>query len=208
MLLLNYGIDLGALGYRHAGTAILKLNDTTKNLRLFTLPNTFDQIKWFDNKIVSAKFDTIPFVRIGKSSTYEDTIVNGVKVKVSSYDYIEPNTKQVIEHREKSPNGQFELVAYRYIKNEQNLNFIHISVISTGGQIPKYGNYLIADMHSDYVLNGTWDKDNMLIFYSNNRYADEVQYFLVQSRPNINYRLITDNKTYGGKYRWIEQSGR
>jgi hypothetical protein len=47
MLLLNYGVDLGATGYGRAGTAILKLSDT---------------------------------------------IINGVTVRVSSYDYIEPNS--------------------------------------------------------------------------------------------------------------------
>lgn len=36
MLLLNYGIDLGATGYGQEGTAILKTQDTSKNLRLFT----------------------------------------------------------------------------------------------------------------------------------------------------------------------------
>ena len=208
MLVLNYGIDLGAFGYGQAGTAILKLNDTIKNLRLFTLPNTFDRIKWIDNKTVSAKFDTIPFIRKGKTSSYNDTIINGITVKISSYDFIEPNAKQKIEHRETSPNGQHEFIAYRYIKDEHNLNFIHISVITTGGQIPKYGNYIIADMQSDYVFNGTWDKDNSLIFYSNNLYVDMVQYYLVHNRPNIKYKVVNDDKTYSSKYRWTGQSSR
>ena len=78
MLLLNYGIDLGAFGYGQAGTAILKLADTAKNLRLFTLPNTFDRLKWIDNKTISAQFDTIPFVRHGKPSTFRDTIINDI----------------------------------------------------------------------------------------------------------------------------------
>lgn len=208
MLLLNYGVDLGATGYGRAGTAILKLIDTTKNLRLFTLPNTFDRVKWIDNQTVSAKFDTIPLIRDGKSSPLKDTIINGVTVRVSSYDYIEPNSKQIIEHRETSPNGQHELIAYRYINDEHNLNFIHISVISTGGQISKYGNYIIADSQSDYVLNGTWDKDNNLIFYSNKLYADMVQYYLVHNRPNIKYKVVIDDKAYSSKYRWTGQSSR
>ena len=36
MLLINYSLDLGAFGYGQAGTAILKLSDTTKNLRDFS----------------------------------------------------------------------------------------------------------------------------------------------------------------------------
>ena len=208
MLLISYGIDLGAFGYGQAGTAFLKLSDTTKNFRQFTLLNSFDRIKWIDNKTVSAKFDTIPLIRNGKTSSYNDTIINGITVKISSYDFIEPNSKQIIEHREISPNGQYELVAYRYVNDEHNLNFIHLSIITPGGQIPKYGNYFIADIHSDYVLNGTWDKDNTLIFFSNNQYADMVQYYFVQNRPDIKYKVINDDKTYSAKYLWVGQSSR
>lgn len=208
MLLLNYGIDQGAFGYGHAGTAVLKLSDTTKNLRLFTLPNSFNRVKWVDNKTVSAKYDTIPFVRSGEQTNSKDTEINGIKVIVSSYDYIEPTAQQIVEYRETSPNGKYELVAYRYMNDKHNLNFIHVSIIPAGGQIPKYGNYLIADMQSDYVLNGKWDKDNSLIFYSNNLYADMVQYYLVRNRPTIKYKVINDDKRYSSKYRWTGQSSR
>ena len=208
MLLLSYGIDQGAFGTGNAGTAVLKLSDTSKNLRLFTLSNSFDRLHWLDNKTISAKYDTIPFVRSGEPSNFKDLEVNGVKVRVSSYDYIEPNSKQIIEHQETSPNGKYELVAYRYMNDIHNLNFIHVSVIPAGRQIPKYGNYLIADMQSDYVLNGKWDNDNTLLFYSNNLYADMVQYYLVHDHPDIKYKVINDDKAYNSKYRWVGQSSR
>lgn len=208
MLLLNYGIDQGALGYGHAGTAVLKLSDTTKNLRLFTIPNSFNRVQWIDNVTVSAKYDTIPFIRSGEQPNFKDTEINGIKVIVSSYDYIEPNAEQRVEHRETSPNGKYDLVAYRYLNDRHNLNFIHVSVIPAGGQIPKYGNYLIADMQADYALNGKWDTDNSLIFFSNNLYADMVQYYLVHDHLNIKYKIINDDKTYSSKYRWTGQSSR
>lgn len=208
MILLNYGIDQGAYGYGHAGTVVLKLTDTAKNLRQFTLANNLDRFKWLDNKTVSAKFNIIPSIRSGEPSNLNDTVINGVAIKISSYDFIEPNAKRIIEHRQTSPNGQYELLAYRYISDQHNLNFIHVSVIPTGGQIPKYGNYLIADTHSDYVLNGTWDKDNTLIFYSNNHYADMVQYYFVHNRPNIKCKVINDDKIYKSKYFWTRQGSR
>ena len=65
MILLNYGIDQGAFGYGHAGTAVLKLSDTTHNLRQFTLSNSLDHFKWLDDKTISAKFDIMPSIRIG-----------------------------------------------------------------------------------------------------------------------------------------------
>ena len=208
MLLLSYGIDQGALGTGNAGTAVLKLSDTTKNLRLFTLSNSFNRFQWLDNTTVSAKYDTIPFVRSGEPSNFKDTAVNGVEIKVSSYDYIEPNSNRIIEHQETSPSGQYELVAYRYVRDIHNLNFIHVSIIPRGQKIPKYGNYLIADMHSDYILNGKWDNNNSLIFYSNNLYADMIQYYLVHNRPAIKYKVVNDDKTFSSKYRWTGQSSR
>ena len=208
MILLNYGINHGAFGYGHAGTAVLKLADTTKNLRQYTIAYNLDRFKWLDSKTVSAKFDIIPLIRNGKTSNPTDTMVNGVTIKISSYDYIEPNAKQIIESRQISPNGKHELVAYRYINDDYNLNFIHISIIAAGRQVPKYGNYFIGDMSSDFILNGTWDKDNSLIFYSNNLYADMIQYYFVHNHEDINYKIVTDDKTYSSKYLWRRQSSR
>ena len=207
MLLINYGLDLGAFGYGQSGTAILKLSDTTKNLRDFSLPNTLTRLKWLDNQTISAQFDILPSLRTGEKISLTDKEINGVKVKVSALDYIDKDDHLEIEHRELSPDGQFELVVYRYLKDRSNLNFIHISVISAGGQIPKYGNYLIADMQSDYVLNGTWTEKNELKFYSNSLYSDLIQYYLVNGREKIKYEIITDDKEYGSKHRWIKKSG-
>ena len=207
MLLINYSLDLGAFGYGQAGTAILKLSDTTKNLRDFSLPNTLTKVKWLDNQNISAQFDILTSLRTGEKIEFKDEEINNVKIKVSALDYIDKEDHLEIEHKETSPNGQFELVAYRYLKDRSNLNFIHISIIPVGGQIPKYGNYLIADMQSDYVMYGTWNKNNELEFYSNTQYSDLVQYYLVDSRPKVDYRIVTDDKKYGSKYRWTEKSG-
>ena len=207
MLLINYSLDLGAFGYGQSGTAILKLSDTTKNLRDFSLPNTLTRLKWLDNQTISAQFDILPSLRSGEKITLTDQEINGVKIKVSALDYIDKDDHLEVEHRELAPNGQFELVAYRYLKDRSNLNFIHISIIPVGGQIPKYGNYLIADMQSDYVLNGTWTEKNELKFYSNSQYSDLIQYYLVKDREEIKYEIVTDDKEYGSKYRWTKKSG-
>jgi hypothetical protein len=207
MLLISYSIDLGALGYGQTGTAILSLSDTTKNLREFTIPNTLTKVKWIDNKTISAHFDIIPSLRIGEKVELKDIEVNGIEVKVSAFDYIDKDYYLEIEHREVSPNGQFELIAYRYLRDRRNLNFIHISIIPTGEQIPKYGNYLIADMQSDYVLYGTWTEKNELEFFSNSLYSDLIQYYLVTDRPKFNYKIVTDDNKYGNKYRWTKKSG-
>ena len=71
MILLNYGINHGAFGYGHAGTAVLKLADTTKNLRQYTIAYNLDRFKWLDSKTVSAKFDIIPFLRCRCSNNHK-----------------------------------------------------------------------------------------------------------------------------------------
>lgn len=207
MVLINYSLDLGAFGYGQSGTAILRLEDTTKNLRNFSIPNTLTKVKWIDNQNISAHFDILPSLRTGEKITLTGKEINGVKIKVSALDYIEKDDHLKIEYQQLAPNGKFELVAYRYFKDWENLKFIHISVIRAGEQIPKYGNYFIADIQSDYIFYGAWTKENELDFYTNSRYSDLVQYYLVDSRPKIKYNLIIDDEKYGSKYRWNEKSG-
>jgi hypothetical protein len=205
MMILNYGIDIGAYGMSLDRSAILMMTDTTQNLTDFELPlRRYARINWIDNRTIDAKIDIIPSLKSGQQIVLKDIVVNGVNVKESPYDYMEPGSKMVIEHREISPNGKYELVAYRYFVDTRNINFIHVSVIEAGKQIPKYGNYLIGDSHSDYVLNGNWDKDNTLIFFTQKFYEEMIPYALVRNRPNIRYRVISDDETYGSKYRWYQ----
>lgn len=205
MLILNYSIDIGAFGYGKGGEAVLKTSDMSKNLKLFNLPDNLIRVKWVDNKTISARIDIIPSIRSGKDIEIRDTEVNGINVRVSPFDYIESGFHLQIEHREISPNRHLELVAYRYLKDRTALNFIHVSVIKKGGAIPKYGNYFIADMQSDRILNGTWSKENTLMFYSNSMYAQEIPYFLVHNRPDIKFEIITDDARYGRKYLWMKK---
>ncbi len=203
-MLLNYGIDLGATGYGRYGTAILNLADSTKNLRLYTLSNSYTNVKWLSNQKVSAQREIIPFLKSGETPDLSPQKINGVDLEVSAYDFIEPHYHREIEHQEVSPNGQYELVAYRYLPNRDSLNFIHVSIIEKGGQIPKYGNYLIGEPHFDYVLYGKWSSSNQLIFYANYIGKDMVGYCLVKNRPNIPYTLITNDSTYENKSHWRE----
>lgn len=207
MLLINYSIDLGAFGYGQSGTAILKLSDTTKNLRQFSLPSTLTRVKWLDNKNISAQFDILPYLRSGEKIIIKDKVINGVRIRISELDYIfNKNNKPEIEHREISPNGQLELVAYRYANDVSGYNIIHISIIPAGGQIPRYGNFLISDKESDYIFYGKWTKDNELTFFSNSKYSELIQYYLVKSRPEVKYKIIVDDKKYGDKYMWTEKA--
>jgi hypothetical protein len=202
MLILDYKLDIGALGYSDGGTAVLRTSDLAKDLTQFSLPDNLQQAKWIDNETISARIDVIPYIRNDEEPPIRDIEVNGVKVKVAPYDHIEDEFHMETEHREASPDGKYELVAYRYCKDRSSLNFIHISVIQKGEKVPKYGNYYIADMSSDRILYGGWTKDNTLVFYSNSMYADHAKYFFVRNRPNIKCEIIADDKRFAAKYRW------
>lgn len=199
-LILNYGIDLGALGYGRAGTAVLKMNDTLKDLRQFTLANTLTEVRWTNVNTVSAKFDIIPSIRMGENLSLKDTSVNGIHLLISPKN--DASDSLVIEHRETSPNGKYELIAYRYIRERDNISPIHVSIIPAGANIPKYGNYYIGERESDYVLGGSWSKENNVIFYSNNQFDGMIEYYFVQNRPAVKYSVIVNDSKYGGKYLW------
>ena len=205
MILMNYGVDLGALGYGRAGTAVLRLSDTAKNLRDFTIKDELIKVHWKNNDTISGKVDILPFIRKDKDYEIKNQKINGIIIHVEPYDYIESDFERKVECRKMSPNGKYELVAYRYIKFQQDLKFIHVSVIETGQKIPIYGNFLIADRQSDYVFDGEWSSNNTLIFYTNDLYYDLVQYKIVESRPDIDYELKLDNERFRSKYRWTKK---
>ncbi|MEN8250296.1 MAG: hypothetical protein ABFS32_15285 [Bacteroidota bacterium] len=202
-VILNYGIDLGAFGYGRAGKAVLTSIDSTVDLKNFTIQGNLIKVRWKNQDTISAKLDVIPYLRENKKYKIKNQTINGIEIEVQPYDYIEPGFKRIIECREVSPDEKHELIAYRYMKENGGLNFIHVSIIETGQEIPKYGNFLIADMQSDYVFDGEWIFENKLAFYTNELYADLVQYFFVKDRPGIEYELRIDNERFSSKYRWI-----
>ncbi len=202
MLILTYSVDIGAFGYGNGGKAVLKPSDMSKNLKEFDLPPKLIQVKWINNKTISAGIDIIPSIRSGEKIEISDTEVNGIKIRVSAVDFIQETSHLQIEYRETSPDGRYELVAYRYYF-ESDMSFIHVSVIKKGESIPKYGNFFIGDIQSDRILGGTWTKDNTLLFYTNSIDAHYVQYFFVHNKPNIRFEVVQDDGRYGSKYRWI-----
>jgi hypothetical protein len=141
MLILNYKLDIGPLGYSDVGTAVLRTSDLAKDLIQFSLPDNLQQAKWIDNETISARIDVIPYIRNDEEPPIRDIELNGVKVKVAPYDHIENEFHMDTEHREASPDGKYELVAYRYCKDRSSLNFIHISVIHKGEKAECVNNF-------------------------------------------------------------------
>jgi len=200
MVSIDYSIDLGAFGYGRRGTAILKRADINKDLSQFTLPQEYLHVKWVDNHTVSAKVDIMESIRSGVKAHMPDTTMNGIRVKVSPFDYINSGDTLNIVSQSPSPDGKYVLACYRY-NSIHNDGPLHISVIKKNNKIPKYGNFFIGDRSSDYVLKAGWNKASELLFFSNSLVAEMIPYFFVANRFNIKYHIITDDKNFGTKYR-------
>jgi hypothetical protein len=200
-ILLAYCIDIGATGYSAKSTALLRTSDTTHDLSQFTLPIEPVWIHWVTNDTVSAFVDVFPLIRAAKSTDSPPLSFNGTSVKLIPYDYIDTTSHLSVVSRQISPDGKFEMVAYRY-PTSYDLRVLHISIIRANGSIPKYGNFLIGDVWSDPVLNASWISGDSLLLYSNLEEADWVRHFLVSNGPPFPYRISIDRSKYESQYRW------
>jgi hypothetical protein len=202
-ILLEYCIDIGATGYSAKATALLRISDTTHDLSQFTLPIVPVWVHWVANDTVSAFVDVFPSIRAAKSTDSPPLSFNGVSVKLIPYDYIDTTSQLRVESRQISPDGKFEMVAYRYA-TRYALRILHMSIIRVNDSIPKYGNFLIGDIWSDPVLNASWTSGDSLILYSNFEEADWVRHFLVSNRPPFPYKIIIDRSDERSKNRWVK----
>jgi hypothetical protein len=202
-LLLNYGAHHEAFGYAIRGTAILKMSDTSGNLVKFTLPNTLGNFKWKGKDTVNASFDIINSLRNGTKVTAQDTVVNGVFVKVKTEDYIDDSDQLQLLHRETSPNGKQQLLVYRYGNRTDSTKFIHIAVVAAHAAVPRYGNYFIAQAQNDYILYARWSRNNTLILFTNNEGKELIYYGLVRPRPTVDYQIVADNDRYKNAKKWV-----
>ncbi len=201
-ILLYYASHKGPFGYHIRGTAVINVKDTAGNLLPYTLPKTLTDVKWVNDSHATAQFNIMPSVRRGNTVNFNDTTINGVQIKVTLNDFIELNDCMNVLYRETSPDRKHQLVVYRY-GNDIKRSFIHLSVIPVNGNLPKYGNYFIANLQSDYIYYARWSRKNELMFFSDDVGKDLVFYGLVKTRPNIGYQIVSDDDRYKGKVRWV-----
>lgn len=198
MIALDYSIDLGAFGTGRRGTVIIRSSDIHKDLSKFTLPLEYIDVKWVNNKTVTAGVDVISDFRIGKMTEIRDTAINGVYVKVLPFDQTDPNDTLEIISKRTSPDGKCDLVCFRY-NGSDHRGLLHISIIKKGDKLSKLGNYFISDGSADYILKARWNRNGELLLYTNLKYAQMSEYFLVANRPDVDYHIVTD-KSLEAKY--------
>lgn len=201
-LILEYHYDIGALGYSRRQIAILKESDLDKNLLEFNLPpnKNYREVNWVNDEEIEVEVDITNNLREGNTPSVEEFKIKNIGVKTKLHD-IPIEGELAIEARKESPNEQLELVAYRYL-TKGNLNFVHISIIKKGEELPRTGNYFIGDMMSDYILNANWVNNDKIEVETNSLYEENLKYFFVKNRPQIQYSIKIDDNKFKSKYRW------
>jgi hypothetical protein len=197
--LLNYAFAQGAWdGGRSSLITILNCSDSVQpaNVEYSFSTYDFDKIYWKGNDTVLIEDKYTEYISQG-ISPLKDTAFHGVTVKIIHRDPIDTSFTRKIFYRDTSPNGQYDLIVYKYVKPVNGNYFLNISVINKGDSIPKFGNFYISRWDFDCFTDIRWDKASLLdcnvsssCYYS---FAD----YLVKSRPDIKYK-VQINDTING----------
>ena len=86
---------------------------------------------------------------------------------------------------ELSPNNQYRLTVYHYLKYSLNNNFLNISVTRKNDTIPRYGNFFIGEIKYDYIYYCKWSKTNKLLLYTTSSCQYVIENYLVQNRLDV-----------------------
>ena len=205
-VLVSYRFDTGALGYTEERDAVAPANRLHDDLQPYILPKRYDPIGWESDGSLTVAINLVECVRQNEDCSRAYDTVAGTRINVRRDDETQGNEEE-IEADLPSPDHSLRLVAYRYPNDDRsNLGRIHISIVKTGEQVPRYGNYYIASMGGDGVLGAQWDSDRSIVFLTSPSQKYLLQYaesFRVQ-RPAIPYKVEIDDKLPG--YLWVNEA--
>ena len=205
-VLVVYRFDIGALGYTAERDAVVPSNRLHDDLKRYILPKQYDPIGWEKDGSLTVAVNVVECMRQNQDCSPTHDTFAGTRINVRRDDETQGN-QQEIEADLPSPSHSLRLVAYRYPNDDSsNLGRIHISLVGTGEQVPRYGNYYIASMSGDGVLGARWDSDRSIILLtspSQKYLLQDANSFRVQ-RPAIPYRVEIDDKLSG--YLWLSES--
>lgn len=194
--ILDYRLGQGGWdGGRSSSTTILKAKNSFRTGDVFSYSNyDIDGAYWVGNDTVVVLEKFTEFISNGKL-TLRDTIINDIAVKIKVTDPIDTSFHQKIYKRETSPNGQYELIVYRYEKSSvDDYYFLNISIINQGDSIPKFGNFYVSKFDFDCFAFIGWDNDSSLNIGASEACYHAFDNYLVKNRPAITYKVhIEDN---------------
>ena len=204
--LLRYDYVQGAWdGGRSSSVTILNSTDSVKpdNIKYSYSSYYFDKIYWKGNDTVLIEDKYTEFISQGKSPL-NDTVLNGVIIKIIHKDPIDTSFTRKIFYRDTSPNGKHELVVYKYVKPANGNYFLNISIINNSDSIPKYGNFYISRWDFDCFTDIRWDSaSNLDIKVSESCYYSFAHY-LVKNRPDIKYKVQINDTIKGNIQQYMQ----
>lgn len=162
--LLKYNYVQGAWdGGRIWAVTILNSTDSVKpaNIKYSYSSLDLNKIYWKNNDTVVIEEKYTEFISQGKSNL-RDTILDGVAIKVIQRDPIDTSFTRKIFYRDTSPNGDYDLIVYKYVKSVNGNYFLNISIINKGDSVPKFGNFYISKYNFDCFTDIRWDSTSTL----------------------------------------------
>lgn len=164
----------------------------------------FDDIYWKTNDTVIIEEKFTKYLKDGQSKLKESQL-NDVYIKPIIIDPIDTSFRRKIFYQETSPEGKYKLIVYKYIKPELGNYFLNISIINKEDTIPKFGNFYVTQMDYDFICDIRWQKEkDILDIKIPDVYKQIFKSYLIKNRPNIEYRLIIDEKENGNIQRYMQ----
>jgi hypothetical protein len=200
---IDYYYDNGALGDGAGHTALLSANQMRSNLRKFRISDRYEPIRWEDDGSLTVRVDYIECIRANEDCAKARDAAFGTRINIQNYDETDGKSR-VIEAEIPSPSGRRLLVAYRY-PNGPNLGRIHVSIVESGQLLPRYGNFYIASMEGDGILDAHWETDSSIVLLTKTSQAHLLQNPTVfrPNPPNIDYRIEIDD-SLSAAYLWTK----
>ena len=182
---------------------IVPLKNLRDDLRPFRLPDNYEPIGWEKDGSLTVAVDYVECIRKNLDCSKTSDNFQGTSINIRIDDATAGKVRE-IEADLPSPNGSQHLVAYRYpSEDHSNLGAIHISIIRTNAEIPRYGNYYIASLGGDGILGARWESDSSVVFTTSPSQKYLLQYAesFRHNPPAVKYRVEVNDGLPG--YLWM-----
>ena len=150
-----------------------------------------DTIYWLTKDTVIAVEKYINYLNKGKSNYKEPFYpMNSAIVKIARVDPVDTTFTREGLFRQRSPNGQQELVVFRYIKPQSKYSILNVSIIDAENKPGKYGNFYVGQSSFDCIRDIRWDSIGDFAIKASQKCYYGFDEYLVKNRQLIKYKLI------------------
>jgi len=185
-------------GYPFPYVTILNSSDNVSSSDLKSSYSKWDidTIYWKNNDTAIIEEPYTDFITRGVPGL-KDTVLNKVASKVIQRDPIDTTYKRKMVYHSISPNGQYELEAYKYLQVGQRNFYLNVSIVARGDKFPKYGNFYISPYDFICFTNIQWDSASNLVVIANDRRTNDFNDYIVKGKSDIKYRVEFSDTAIG-----------